>query len=101
MTALNLSQKKFLLSAVCVAGAMLLVPPWTQTMDLPGTVHRESFAGYNLLFDPPKASGIEGVSVNYKLLLTQLVFLCAIVAGGLFYFNESHGKSSSPIVPNP
>src|SRR6266498_5894447 len=101
MTALNLSQKKFLLGALCVAGVMVLVPPWTETMDIPGELHRESFAGYSLLFAPPKASAIEGVSVNYKLLLTQLVFLCAIVSGGLFYFNESHGKQSSPLIPEP
>lgn len=92
MTPLNLNQKKFLLGAVCAAGAMLVVPPWTSTIDVPGQLHRESFVGYNFLFEPPKASGVEGVSVNYKLLLTQLVFLCAITAGGLFYFKESPVK---------
>jgi hypothetical protein len=99
MISLNLIQKKFLLGALCVGAAMLLVPPWTETMDIPGQIHRESFAGYHLLLEPPKASLAEGVSVNYKLLLTQLVFFCAIVAGGLFHFNDSPAKPSSPPIP--
>jgi hypothetical protein len=99
MMPLNLIQKKSLLGALCVAAAMLLVPPWTETMDIPGQIHRESFTGYHLLSEPPKASLAEGVSVNYRLLLTQLVFLCAIVAGGLFYFNDSLVKPSSPPIP--
>ena len=91
MMLMNMKQKKLLGSGICLAVAMILIPPWIATIDLPGTLHHVSFSGYRLIFDPPPvaAGSAAGMTVDYKLLLTQLFFLTAIIAGGCLYLRDS------------
>jgi len=94
---LNKNQKRVLLAGVVLILAMFLVPPWTKTAhEGMGSRHYEvrTFAGYSFLLNPPYHDRYEeGVTVDDKLLLTQLAFLAAIVTGAMIYLKDSEQKA--------
>jgi len=108
---MNPVQKQLLGLGAAVMLAMLIFPPWTRishhvVMETDrnrsvAETETQQFAGYSLLFDPPKTRSLnnpqillpgdyyESVQIDFDLFLLQWLTLAFVTATGLLYFKSS------------